>query len=320
MAKLRTPDLPDLAALREPPDAFAHEVQAVLLRHGHEGHGSLSLPEQIAARLAALIALDAIRPGQRILEEEVSQVLGVSRAPVREALRILERDRLLHVRPRHGAQVSLPSAAELRDIFEVRASLWGALLEDVHDTQPEGVEAMVAAGLPLLAAAAAADDSDAYARASFRMTNSVARLCTNHLLRDMVLSVALQTVRYARLGFAQPGEMARSLRDWRRMARAVRAGERAEAIALARGRIAGSRDAALRALALEPERTHGDTDATSSHRPTRAADVSHRRPANVEPSQRAPQPVSARIAGPAERVGEPRRVEHRLPGRRPIER
>jgi DNA-binding GntR family transcriptional regulator len=269
MAKLRTPDLPDLTALRAPPDAFTHEVQAVLLRRGHEGLGSLSLPEQVAGRLAGLIALDRIRPGQRILEEEVSEVLGVSRAPVREALRILERDRLLNVRSRHGAQVSQPSAAELQDIFEVRASLWGALLEHVYDTHRPAIEAQLASGLPLLAAAAAGGDPDAYARASFRMSNAVARLCTNHLLRDMVLSVALQTVRYSRLGFAQPGQMNRSLRDWRRMARAVRAGDRAEAIALAKGRIAGSRDAALRALRQEPDRTHGDPDAPASPEPQR---------------------------------------------------
>jgi len=269
MSKSRTADLPDLDALREPPDAFALEVQTVLLRRSGGGPASLSLPEQIAARLAAMIALDRIRPGQRVLEEDVSAVLGVSRAPVREALRMLERDRMLQVRARHGAQVGLPNARELHDIFEVRASLWGTLLEHVYDARVDALDARVAAGLPPLAAAAAAADADAYARGSFRMTNAVARLCTNELLRDLVQSVALQTVRYARLGFAQPGEMARSLRDWRRMARAVRARDRAGAIALARARITGSRDAALRALNRDPTGPDGAADIPAPDRPTR---------------------------------------------------
>jgi DNA-binding GntR family transcriptional regulator len=276
MSKPRTADLPDLALLREPPDAFALEIQTVLLRRSGGGLASLSLPEQIAARIAGLIALDRIRPGQRILEEDVSAVLGVSRAPVREALRMLERDRMLHVRPRHGAQVSLPTARELHDIFEVRASLWGTLLEHVYDASCAELEASVAAGLPALAAAVAADDADAYARASFRMTNAVSRLCTNELLRDMVQSVALQTVRYARLGFAQSGEMARSLREWRRMARAVRVRDRAGAIALARARIAGSRNAALRALAHDPNRPDGASDDPAPDRPNRRTDTSSR--------------------------------------------
>jgi DNA-binding GntR family transcriptional regulator len=100
------------------------------------------------------------------------------------------------------------------------------------------------------------------------MTNAVARLCTNRLLRDMVQSVALQTLRYARLGFAGAGEMTRSLRDWRRMARALHARDRATTIALARARIVGSRDAALRALANDSNRPDGVPDVPAQDRST----------------------------------------------------
>ena len=293
--KPRTPDLPDLARLCDPPDAFAVDVQGALLRRSTPGLASLSLAEQIAARLAALIALDVVRPGQRILEEEVGARLGVSRAPVREALRLLERDRLLVVRPRHGAQVSRPSADELRDIFEVRASLWGAVVEHVMRATPRRLHGVAADGLAALEAAA--DRPEAYSRASFRLTVAAAGLCGNDLLRDMAMSVALQTLRYARLGFARPGAIDRSLAGWRELAAAVAAGDVDAAVDAARARIRGSRDAALEALAAEAGRTPGDTNdapvepAAEPERPRRTAsraDRDHRAPNGHTRSGRPP--------------------------------
>ena len=100
-----------------------------------------------------MIALDRLKPGQRILEEEICAVLGVSRAPVREAFRMLERDRLLVVVPRKGAQVSGYNDTELHDIFEVRASLMTALYEAAARAHPEELERELAAGVAELEAA-----------------------------------------------------------------------------------------------------------------------------------------------------------------------
>ena len=64
-------------------------------------------------------------------------------------------------------------------------------------------------------------------------------------------SLALQTLRYSRLGFGTPQGIARSLRDWRAVARAVRRREPEKAAEIIRRRIEGSRDAALKALRAE---------------------------------------------------------------------
>ena len=102
-----------------------------------------------------------------------------------------------------------------------------------------------------LEAAEKAGSRDDYALASFRLTIRIRSLCDNHLLSDIVQSLALQTLRYSRLGFGTPQGIARSLRDWQAVVRAVRRREPEKAAGIIRRRIAGSRDAALEALRAE---------------------------------------------------------------------
>src|SRR3970282_2757856 len=84
-----------------------------------------SLPEQIAARLSDRIVAGTYAPGQRIMEQAVAAEFAVSRGPVREALRLLEKDGLVTILPRRGAQVTNLSIAEVKEIFDIRAALNG---------------------------------------------------------------------------------------------------------------------------------------------------------------------------------------------------
>src|SRR5437762_768555 len=86
---------------------------------------TLSLPDQIAARLSERIVSGAYLPGQRIMEQALAAEFAVSRGPVREALRILERDGLVTILPRRGALVSDLSISEVKEIFDIRAMLNG---------------------------------------------------------------------------------------------------------------------------------------------------------------------------------------------------
>ncbi|MFW6284555.1 MAG: GntR family transcriptional regulator, partial [Desulfosalsimonas sp.] len=68
---------------------------------------SSGLAEQIAAYLEDRIIRLEIKPGQRIREAAVAEELGVSRSPVREALRILENNLVVEIIPRRGARVTV---------------------------------------------------------------------------------------------------------------------------------------------------------------------------------------------------------------------
>lgn len=64
-----------------------------------------------------------LKPGERLMEIHLANRLGVSRTPIREAIRMLELEGLVTMIPRRGAEVSRISRQDLQDVLEVRKSL-----------------------------------------------------------------------------------------------------------------------------------------------------------------------------------------------------
>lgn len=84
---------------------------------------STDLVAQVEAQLTRAIVEGRLAPGSRIVEADIARRMGVSRAPVREAARRLERQGVLVARPRHGFAVRTISVQEIDDLYEVRLSL-----------------------------------------------------------------------------------------------------------------------------------------------------------------------------------------------------
>ena len=80
----------------------------------------LSIREQVYKRISELILSGRIAPAERIMENKLSQQLGVSRTPVREALHVLEMEGFLEAIPRVGYQVKAIAWDEVEDICEIR--------------------------------------------------------------------------------------------------------------------------------------------------------------------------------------------------------
>lgn len=81
------------------------------------------LVEVVATELRRLIVTGHWSQGERLVEARVAEQLGVSRNPVREALRILEADGFVELEPRRGARVAVLDADEVLHLLEVRAAL-----------------------------------------------------------------------------------------------------------------------------------------------------------------------------------------------------
>jgi DNA-binding GntR family transcriptional regulator len=86
----------------------------------------LSLQERTYRALRKALLNGEFAVGERIFENAIAGRLGVSRVPVREAVRRLQQDGLLEVRPRSGIFVTSISPAEVDDIYRIRAALEGA--------------------------------------------------------------------------------------------------------------------------------------------------------------------------------------------------
>src|SRR5688500_12744404 len=85
----------------------------------------VTLPQAAAERLRILITEGVLAPGARLNERELSERLGVSRTPLREAFRILAADGLVVQLPNRGVQVVGMSAEDARHAFEVMGALEG---------------------------------------------------------------------------------------------------------------------------------------------------------------------------------------------------
>lgn len=84
---------------------------------------STDLVGLVEAELTRAIVEGHLPPGSRIVEADIARRMGISRAPVREAARRLERQGVLVSRPRHGFAVRTISVQEIDDLYEVRLSI-----------------------------------------------------------------------------------------------------------------------------------------------------------------------------------------------------
>ena len=99
--------------------AQAHSTASA--RKSRKRHNALS--DTVYENLYAKIVSGRLKPGERITEQEVAGTEGISRAPVREALKRLSQDRLVELVPRSACYVRRLTREDVEDLFEIRKNL-----------------------------------------------------------------------------------------------------------------------------------------------------------------------------------------------------
>jgi DNA-binding GntR family transcriptional regulator len=102
------------------------------------------LREVVFESVRGAIISGVLKPGERLMEVQLAEKLGVSRTPIREAIRKLELEGLVIMMPRKGAYVADLSLKDITDVLEIRAALEGlasglAALR-ITDEEIEGLE------------------------------------------------------------------------------------------------------------------------------------------------------------------------------------
>lgn len=87
------------------------------------GEQDLPLRDQVRNEIRKRISYGKLVPGQRLIEQVLADEFGVSRIPVREALRMLESEGLVETFPRKGVVVKIFSREDLEHLYEVRTAL-----------------------------------------------------------------------------------------------------------------------------------------------------------------------------------------------------
>jgi len=209
---------------------------------------TLSLPEQIAQAVGNAIIEGRYEPGTGIPEQEIANQFQASRAPVREALRILERDGLVQIHARRGARVTRLNVDEVNDLFEVRISLIGLCARLASERRDGDFIARFRKVVEYISELARQGDIDSFTNAVYRANLMLADGSGNPFLRKTVFALAHQTLRYTRLGLSTSARRAQSARNWRLLFAAIEDGKSEVAQATAEKLVRDARDTTVRLL------------------------------------------------------------------------
>ena len=166
-----------------------------------------------------------LRPGQRVLQEDIAEGLGVSVAPVREALRVLEQEGQVTYRPRRGYFVTELRVADVEEIYELRRVLEERAVSHVLPSlAADALDRITRAAKDCVDAARAGDvaaELEANRRFHFAMFESPDQVHAMRLIRLLWES----TEAYRAMYYNSPQERRHAARAHDRIIAAVRRGD-----------------------------------------------------------------------------------------------
>jgi len=212
----------------------------------------LSVAEQIAERISQDILQGVYLPGQRIIEQNIADDFHVSRGPVRDAIRILEREGVVEIIPRRGAQVTMLTVKEVDDIFAIRAVLIDLAVSLATPLLSEEELALITDWISQLTSRGGHGQPEDYVPISYQISLYISRRCQNDRLFETIRSMSRQTLRYSHLALASPERRDRSAKLWAALSSALNARDAALAGASAHRLIEESGFAARECLVAVP--------------------------------------------------------------------
>lgn len=188
----------------------------------------VSVADRVAAAVLRSVRNGAMAPGQRLVESEMAQQLGVSRPAVREAIAKLASEGVVNVARNRGATVHKLTLSEVRDIFQVRANLEG-LAARLAAAAPARAIARIEKMHHIVVAAAEAGDSAAYVEGNLAFHEAIVEAGGNRVLADALrrLGNTIAGVQFRRA--LSRATMLASAREHERIVKAIRAGQTGKA-------------------------------------------------------------------------------------------
>jgi DNA-binding GntR family transcriptional regulator len=210
---------------------------------------TLTVPQQIAARVGDRILSGQMPTGVRVGEQELADEFNVSRGPIRDALHILEREGLITLLARRGAIVTELNATELGELLEIRSGLFELVVRKLMANPRPDMLALLRGGVERLETLARVPNGGGdYAETAYKLLILCARQCGNQRLQRMLTALSLQTLRYSKLGLAAVTRRKRSAALWREATEAFAAGDVERMVSLTRQRIDESAAEAIKQI------------------------------------------------------------------------
>ncbi|MBM3554440.1 MAG: GntR family transcriptional regulator [Alphaproteobacteria bacterium] len=214
-----------------------------------------TIPEQIADHVGIAIVNGEYVSGERLREQELADLYGVSRGPVREAIRVLEKRGLVEFQPRRGGHVVDLSLEALADLFNLRAINMGLAARYLARFRDKaGLKALSqAVGAIAKAVREGVDDPVLFAQLIGRAGGGIAKHCGSFALIKQLRHQVHNSLwgllwREKPLAYTTPASRRKALADWSALESAILGGRDQEAERLQREIHFDARDQALKTL------------------------------------------------------------------------
>lgn len=166
-----------------------------------------AIPEVLRRQLEEEIVFGRLEPLARLTEEEVAARYGVSRSPVREALRLLEGDGLVHRAARRGIWVAPLSLRDFDEIYACRIPLEGLAAAGAAASGTAQDKAALLDLLPGLWRAYEARDARAFFEVDIQASGLIYAMAGNATLSRLIASLGKQALRYRFFAYAREPKM-----------------------------------------------------------------------------------------------------------------
>ena len=185
-----------------------------------------------------LVMLD-IRPGEPINDDSLAEELGFGRTPVREALKRLERERLVVAYPRRGTFATAVDMTDLADISEIRKQLEPTAAARAARTASPDARARLTALADEIAEIDDSEDPREVLRKDVRVHREIYRASGNPHLEDILVSLDAHATRIWCLFLDRLPDVASHVREHVSLLRAIVDGDESTASSLTLAHVAG---------------------------------------------------------------------------------
>lgn len=215
-------------------ELFRDNMRALLVRSLGVRDREDSLVAQIAGDVGMRIIEGELLPGDEVNSVGLAKQFGTSRTPVREALLLLEKHRMVEVPARRRPRVSEVHDVSIKELYHARALLTGYMSAAVCNNWSGNDLEPVREKISQMVQACEANDVNAFFWANITMGEIATNIAGNSIVAGFIDSVGLSSLRLRRKSMTLPGRMQESTRDHGRLLLAFerRDGQLAKALSM----------------------------------------------------------------------------------------
>lgn len=215
----------------------------------------LPLRDVVFNTLRQAILTGELKPGERLMEIHLANKLGVSRTPIREAIRRLELEGLVTMIPRRGAEVAQITEKSLKDVLEVRRALDALSVELACDRISSEELMALAVACDTFESATKTRDPKKIAQADVALHDIIVKATANSRLVQLVNNLSEQMYRYRFEYIKDESTHEQLVKEHRVLYESIRSKDKETAARTAKLHIDNQESSIMKQLKLEREKS-----------------------------------------------------------------